>query len=114
MAPLAVVSAPGVSYIRCHIGITLQKKLTLTKLLADWVLVGTTGAILAGVGLLQRSLGDVMGDEAKLPSASSARTKRETNRSKRFLDRSKRQGNWKQSDNKQSHNNLVDNKNNNK
>ncbi|KAK4528815.1 hypothetical protein GAYE_SCF65G6762 [Galdieria yellowstonensis] len=56
----------------------------------DWILVGTTGAILLGVGLLQRSLGDVIRDEAQLPSASSARTKREANRSKRFLDPKKR------------------------
>ncbi|GJQ08731.1 hypothetical protein GpartN1_g522.t1 [Galdieria partita] len=56
----------------------------------DWILVGTTGAILIGVGLLQRSLGDVIRDEAQLPSASSARTKREANRSRRFLDPKKR------------------------
>ncbi|GJD06994.1 hypothetical protein Gasu2_13790 [Galdieria sulphuraria] len=56
----------------------------------DWILVGATGAILIGVGLLQRSLGDVIRDEAQLPSASSARTKREANRSKRFLDPKKR------------------------
>lgn len=53
----------------------------------DYVIVGAAVALLAGTGLLMRSLGDVVGEEARLPSASSSRAKRELSRSKRFLNR---------------------------
>lgn len=53
----------------------------------DIVLVGVAGAILVGAGLLQRSLGDVRGESDRLPSASSAKARGESQRSKRFLKR---------------------------
>mmetsp|Transcript_38546 Transcript_38546/g.94425 ORF Transcript_38546/g.94425 Transcript_38546/m.94425 type:complete len:106 (-) Transcript_38546:886-1203(-) len=53
----------------------------------DAVFVGLAGVILVGVGLLQKSLGDVVGDEAQLPPVTGARAKRELGRSRRFLNR---------------------------
>lgn len=76
--------------VMISLGVIPAQQPLLSLSAGDWILVGTTGAILIGVGLLQRSLGDVIRDEAQLPSASSARTKREANRSKRFLDPKKR------------------------
>jgi len=55
--------------------------------LVDIVFVGLAGAILVGAGLLQKSLGDVIGDEAGLPAASGAKSKREAQRSKRLLNK---------------------------
>lgn len=42
----------------------------------EGVFVGLAGAILIGAAMLQRSLGDVVGDEAELPSAAGAKTVR--------------------------------------
>jgi len=44
--------------------------------LVDGVFVGLAGAIFVGAAMLQRSLGDVVGDEAKLPPAAGAKTVR--------------------------------------
>ncbi|KAJ8901202.1 hypothetical protein NDN08_007051 [Rhodosorus marinus] len=54
--------------------------------LVDGVFVGLAGAIFVGAAMLQRSLGDVVGDEARLPPAAGAKTRREISRSKRFLN----------------------------
>lgn len=51
----------------------------------DAVFVGLAGVILVGAGLLQKSLGNVTNDLNNLPSASGARGRRESQRSKRFL-----------------------------
>lgn len=53
----------------------------------DIVLVGIAGAVLVGAGILQRSLGDVMKEEAQLPPAAGAAGRRQSQRSKRFLKR---------------------------
>lgn len=53
----------------------------------DAVVVGIAGAVLVGIGLLQRSLGDVMQEEAQLPPAAGAAARRQSQRSKRFLKR---------------------------
>ncbi len=58
----------------------------------DMAVVGVAGAILVGAGLLQRSLGDVNADVESLPSSSSAKLKREAQRSKRFLNKNKPKG----------------------
>lgn len=55
----------------------------------DMVVVGVAGAILVGAGLLQRSLGNVAAEEAKLPPSAGAKMKREAQRSKRFLNKNK-------------------------
>lgn len=54
---------------------------------SDMILVGVAGAILVGVGVLQRSLGNVMEEEARLPPAAGAAARRQSQRSKRFLKR---------------------------
>lgn len=51
----------------------------------DIIMVGVAGAILVGAGLLQKSLGNVIADEAMLPPAGGAKSRRESQRSKRFL-----------------------------
>eukprot|EP00166_Cyanidium_caldarium_P001657 ctg_1843.g447 len=53
----------------------------------DYITVSLAGAVLVGVGLLMRSLGDVIGAEAQLPSAGSAKAQRIFGRNKRFLQR---------------------------
>lgn len=58
----------------------------------DMVVVGVAGAILVGAGILQRSLGDVNADVDSLPSSSSAKLRREAQRSKRFLNKNKPKG----------------------
>lgn len=55
----------------------------------DIVIVGIAGAILVGAALLQKSLGDIAADEAMLPPAAGAKSRRESQRSKRFLKRNK-------------------------
>lgn len=55
--------------------------------LPDAILVGAAGAILVAAGLLQRSLGDINEEESRLPPASGAKARRESQRSKRFLKR---------------------------
>lgn len=55
----------------------------------DMVLVGIAGAVLVGVGLLQKSIGNVADEESMLPPAASAKARRESQRSKRFLKRNK-------------------------
>lgn len=40
----------------------------------DGIFVGLAGVILVGAGLLQKSLGDVVGDESRLPPAAGAKT----------------------------------------
>lgn len=53
----------------------------------DIILVGLAGGVLVGIGILQRSLGDVMKEEAQLPPAAGAAGRRQSQRSKRFLKR---------------------------
>ena len=53
----------------------------------DAIMVGAAGVILVAAGLLQRSLGDINEAEARLPPAAGARSRRESQRSKRFLKR---------------------------
>lgn len=53
----------------------------------DAILVGVAGVILVGIGILQKSLGDVMQEEAQLPPAAGASARRQSQRSKRFLKR---------------------------
>lgn len=54
---------------------------------SDMILVGVAGAILVGAGFLQRSLGNVMDEEAQLPPAAGAAARRQSQRSRRFLKR---------------------------
>lgn len=61
--------------------------LTSSGLPPDAILVGVAGGILVGIGLLQRSLGDIMQEEAQLPPAAGAAARRQSQRSKRFLKR---------------------------
>lgn len=56
----------------------------------DAIVVGAAGAILVGIGLLQRSLGDVVQEEAQLPPAAGAAARRQSQRSKRFLKKNPR------------------------
>jgi hypothetical protein len=56
-------------------------------LLSDVLFVSAAGVILVAAGLLQNSLGDIQGDEARLPPAAGAKARRESQRSKRFLKR---------------------------
>lgn len=51
----------------------------------DIILVGIAGTVLIGTALLQRSLGNVIGEESMLPPAAGAKARRESQRSKRFL-----------------------------
>lgn len=51
----------------------------------DILMVGAAGAILVAAGLLQKSLGDINAEEARLPPAAGAKARRESQRSKRFL-----------------------------
>jgi len=53
----------------------------------DYVIVAIAGALLAGAGFMLRSLGDVIGEESRLPSASSAKTRRELYGSRRYLQK---------------------------
>jgi hypothetical protein len=56
-------------------------------LVSDVLMVGTAGLVLVAAGLLQRSLGDIHEAEGRLPSAAGAKSRRESQRSKRFLKR---------------------------
>lgn len=56
----------------------------------DLVMVGIAGTILVGAGLLQKSLGNVAQEESMLPPAAGAKSRRESQRSKRFLKRNDR------------------------
>lgn len=51
----------------------------------DALFVGAAGLILVAAGFLQRSLGDINAEEARLPPAAGAKARRESQRSKRFL-----------------------------
>lgn len=51
----------------------------------DILMVGAAGAILVAAGFLQKSLGDINAEEARLPPAAGAKARRESQRSKRFL-----------------------------
>lgn len=51
----------------------------------DALFVGAAGLILVAAGLLQRSLGDINAEEARLPPAAGAKARRESQRSRRFL-----------------------------
>lgn len=56
----------------------------------DALMVGAAGLILVAAGLLQSSLGDVNAEEARLPPAAGAKARRESQRSKRFLNRGRK------------------------
>jgi hypothetical protein len=64
-----------------------QKYQSPTFLMSDVLFVSAAGAIVVAAGLLQRSLGDIQGEEARLPPAAGAKARRESQRSKRFLKR---------------------------
>ncbi|KAK4532390.1 hypothetical protein CCYA_CCYA12G3247 [Cyanidiococcus yangmingshanensis] len=53
----------------------------------DYVVVALAGAILAGTAFMLRSLGDVIGDESRLPPASGAKTRRELYGNRRYLQK---------------------------
>jgi hypothetical protein len=58
----------------------------------DALMVGAAGLILVAAGFLQRSLGDVNAEEARLPPAAGAKARRESQRSRRFLKRGPKKG----------------------
>jgi hypothetical protein len=53
----------------------------------DYVIVALAGVILAGTAFMLRSLGDVVGDESRLPPASGAKARRELYGNRRYLQR---------------------------
>eukprot|EP00183_Erythrolobus_madagascarensis_P002386 CAMPEP_0185849862 /NCGR_PEP_ID=MMETSP1354-20130828/4219_1 /TAXON_ID=708628 /ORGANISM="Erythrolobus madagascarensis, Strain CCMP3276" /LENGTH=161 /DNA_ID=CAMNT_0028550465 /DNA_START=157 /DNA_END=642 /DNA_ORIENTATION=+ len=53
----------------------------------DYILLAAAAAILVGSFLLQSSLGDVVSDEAGLPPAAGAKSRREARRSSRFINK---------------------------
>lgn len=53
----------------------------------DIAMVSAAGLILVAAGFLQKSLGDINADEARLPPAAGAKARRESQRSKRFLNK---------------------------
>ncbi|KAA8494449.1 hypothetical protein FVE85_2690 [Porphyridium purpureum] len=56
----------------------------------DFIFMGVAGLVLVGAFFLQKSLGDVVADEAGLPPAGSAKSRREAQRSSRFLQKKNR------------------------
>lgn len=53
----------------------------------DVAMVSAAGLILVAAAFLQKSLGDINADEARLPPAAGAKARRESQRSKRFLNK---------------------------